>query len=179
MVANPRPLDSSAPADREQGPAVDLGIVESLRQLECPTSRLPCTFVVGDPHQKERLACVGQRELASRRQLLEQVDGVPRRPPSFLASPWAPHDAREPGERLTLPEAIAELPVALCSTAKSVDRLVSLVGQVALVRAELVELRDIGKREVFGVPKSSRVLLGRFHDARRPSTHARRQRERT
>ena len=81
------------------------------------------------------------------RQLLEQADSFPRRPPSFLASPRAPQDGREPGERLALLERVPELPVAPRSTAKRVDRLVGLVGQVALARAELVQLRDVGKRE--------------------------------
>jgi hypothetical protein len=137
-------------------------LIEAFCELESSASRSPRTGGDPGPRHDEREVGIGQGKLASRRQLLEELDRLPRRQPRLLASPRAPEDARKLRERLAFSDAIAQLAIAGRGSSKSIDPLARLVCEVALVRPALQELGAVRWRKLLGVAERACVVLGRL-----------------
>src|SRR6185312_5890568 len=69
-----------------------------------------------------------------------------------------PHEVGALAQGAPLREPVADLAVALRGQVERLDRLVELIGDVALVRAALQEVAPLRARETIGIPECSRVL---------------------
>src|SRR5439155_24767773 len=105
---------------------------------------------------------VRHRELASRRQRLEQLDGTASFALRGLLVTVEPGKPREPAVRLALAQAITTTVVLLESAAARLDRFVDLVGEIALVRAPLQELDPAFGLQFVGKAQGAGEMCGSF-----------------
>ena len=92
---------------------------------------------------EERHRRVGMHELRAGRERLEHVDRLVRHRPGFHTAAGAPQDVREGRERLTLSPDVAPLAIEGGRVSERLDRVVRLIGEVALVRAPREERRHL------------------------------------
>jgi hypothetical protein len=133
--------------------------------------------MVAREHAQLREVAVGHRELASRRQRLEQLDREARLALGVRVVAGEPSQSREPAVRFALAQPVTEPAVLLERSPSGVDRVVDLVREVALVRAPLQELGPALGRELAGEAQRAReVRRGFTVRAERRRTLARRGR---
>ena len=84
-------------------------VAERLRQLKCTAGSAPGCLVIAGRREYEGEGSVGECELAPRRQLLEEVNGLARRCPRLLASARAPEGA---GEFRSVSPSLSRSPIA-------------------------------------------------------------------
>jgi hypothetical protein len=137
-----------------------LGIVEALRELDRLCAPVEgCIVVLGEGAKPQHLA-VPHRELVSGRELLEQSHGLPAGLRRLSHSTRTPEKGRESAQRVPLGTPVAKSSVALDCAVLRLSGLVCLVGQVALERAALEELRLRLQRLFLCEPQRPRVLGG-------------------
>ena len=138
----------------------DLDLVQALAELERAIRPEPGPLCVIGMHAKRRDAGVREAQLASRRQPLQQRHGLITGLLGRADPTWTPHELRALAQGAPLREPVADLAVALRGQVERLDRLVELIGDVALVRAALQQVAPLRERETIGVPECSRVLRG-------------------
>jgi hypothetical protein len=151
-----------AGAHRGQGLRGDLGVVEPLGQLDSPAGPGRRLLRPGRGRTRPRQVRVGHRQLAARRLCLQERDRRPSGPLGFCGPAGTPEDLREPAERVTLLEPLAELAAALERGLDRLHRGVVLVGHVTSVGTALQQLGPRRRRQPAAEPEGARVLGGRL-----------------
>jgi hypothetical protein len=142
----PVALIGVADTDRDRRVERDLGVAEPFGELEGAVTgadRLVGEAVI---HAACGNVGVGHRELASRRETLEQHGRLAGSPKGFLVPARADQDVGEPGERHTFFETLSELTAARERLLDRLDRSVVPVGDIALSRAALEQLGPFVQR---------------------------------
>ena len=138
----------------------DPDLVQALTELERAIRPEPGPLCVIGMHAKRRDAGVREAQLASGRQPLQHRHGLITGLLGRADPTWTPHELRALAQGAPLREPVADLAVALRGQVERLDRLVELIGDVALVRAALQQVAPLRARETIGVPECSRVLRG-------------------
>ena len=136
----------------------DLVLAELLRERERAAAPLAGGVEVGGQHRE--LAAVGERhrQLPAGRELLELHDRLGGEALGLGVAALEPVEAGQPATGVALRDAVAELAVAQERLLARLDRIVDLVGQVALVRAALEQDGAVGDRQLARPAQGARVL---------------------
>ena len=119
-------------ADRVEGVGQRALIVERLGELERPAapreSLVELVAVLANRGHRR----VGPSQLAARRQLLEHILSLLCRSQGICHPPRAPEDVGQPTQGIALGTSVAQLSIAVDRTVQRSDRLIGLVGEIAL-----------------------------------------------
>jgi hypothetical protein len=139
-----------------------LALAQPLGEPDRPLPPLLGGRPVGAQRPELRAVRVRHRQLAAGRERFELRDRIDGVAVGFLVAALEPVQAGEPAPRVALAEGISELAARGERLFASGDRLVHLIGQVALVRAALEQLRPLGGGQLGGPAQRAGVLLGRL-----------------
>jgi hypothetical protein len=138
----------------------DLLVAECRRQRDGARAPLDGVFAALREHVQLRLIAVGHRQLAAGRGLFENLDRLRRALARLRVAAEEPVETRLPAEVVAFTDAIAGLAPQLHRLETPLQRLVELLGEVALVGERVEQTRALVERQRSRVLQCGAIVRG-------------------
>ena len=151
-----------APAEGEERVRHRGGIVRPRGELVGACRPLLCGHFLPRAMAEERQRRVGMHELRAGAGATRGRRSPRRHRPGLRTAAGTPEYVREGRKRLALSPDVAPLAIEGGRVSKRTDRVVRLIGEVALVRAPREKGRDLVGGQTLGEAERARILVGRL-----------------